>query len=465
MAQGIWQGGGGGTTSDDVTATRDKVVQGFTALTADSDDEPGEGTIPNRGVGSQDTTEFGVNSGKAFARFKQGYYSKDGTYDPWVWIPFELLESTLGVDPQKMLNSLTIAGRQGAIPEHPNGQDTWAIGWDGAISRLWARLPRRNGYYNNPSNDPWLYITKEQLISTLGLNPAYWLDSYNCMGMQGHIPRWVCTTGDVISAWNGEGHVWDDVYAGRGRGLIVRIPCWWRIENANWVFLSSPNLHAHNIRAGVNINGVTGTLVDYGAGGVAFNGATFDGRLLSKVASNILNGNAYAQVMRISNNPHQVSAPLFYPAHAYTGVMPHVPCTVDGAAYSLYRAMSVPFNNSVNLTPFSRVTMSGVFRGEAFNGLVQQGNYSIMCYLAAIPKDDVLTWKNNYNHQVSVPGAGKWSMTSTSNNFGDRPFDITMDVSGLNGHHMIVFTAIVMCAQSYHKILSTAIVNNITFHN
>lgn len=40
--------GGGGITSDDVTATKDKILSGYTALTADSNDEPISGTMPNR---------------------------------------------------------------------------------------------------------------------------------------------------------------------------------------------------------------------------------------------------------------------------------------------------------------------------------------------------------------------------------------------------------------------------------
>ena len=38
-------GFGGGVTSDDVTATKNHLLQGVTAVTADSDDEPIEGVI------------------------------------------------------------------------------------------------------------------------------------------------------------------------------------------------------------------------------------------------------------------------------------------------------------------------------------------------------------------------------------------------------------------------------------
>ena len=40
--------GGGGSGSDDVTASSAQVLKGYTAITSDSDDEPKEGTIPSK---------------------------------------------------------------------------------------------------------------------------------------------------------------------------------------------------------------------------------------------------------------------------------------------------------------------------------------------------------------------------------------------------------------------------------
>lgn len=39
--------GGGGTSSDDLTATKAQVLEGYTAVTKDSDDEAAGGTMPN----------------------------------------------------------------------------------------------------------------------------------------------------------------------------------------------------------------------------------------------------------------------------------------------------------------------------------------------------------------------------------------------------------------------------------
>lgn len=54
MARAIFQniGGGGGGSSEDCTATKSNVLEGYTAITSDSNDEPAYGTIP---VHSNDT--------------------------------------------------------------------------------------------------------------------------------------------------------------------------------------------------------------------------------------------------------------------------------------------------------------------------------------------------------------------------------------------------------------------------
>ena len=107
---------GGGITSDDVTAGKAQVLQGYKTVTNDSDDEAIEGTIPNHG-NIVDTVSF-ENAHwdlKFLARMEQGYYSQNGIYKPCVAIPYEVLAQTIGVDRSKMLDTLTIAGKQGQI--------------------------------------------------------------------------------------------------------------------------------------------------------------------------------------------------------------------------------------------------------------------------------------------------------------------------------------------------------------
>ena len=148
-------------------------------------------------------------------------------------------------------------GDGGAV-SYLQGREDWA-------NRMWVLF--KNGWYHrNPYDDgqghiheAFVYVTYEQLKNLFGIDAAQMLQGYGIAGVQGAIQRWICTTGDIISAYNGEGFAWDDNYAGRGRGIIAKIPQGRYIQGANWVFLPSPNLHTHNVVKDININGVIGT--------------------------------------------------------------------------------------------------------------------------------------------------------------------------------------------------------------
>lgn len=62
MARAIFQniGGGGGGSSEDCTATKSKVLEGYTAITSDSNDEPVSGTMKNRNI--VDSSIGGMNA-------------------------------------------------------------------------------------------------------------------------------------------------------------------------------------------------------------------------------------------------------------------------------------------------------------------------------------------------------------------------------------------------------------------
>lgn len=55
-------GGGGGTSSDELTATKAYVLNGYTAVTKDSDDEAAAGTMPNNNTTTSNGTVPGINS-------------------------------------------------------------------------------------------------------------------------------------------------------------------------------------------------------------------------------------------------------------------------------------------------------------------------------------------------------------------------------------------------------------------
>nr|DAS85234.1 MAG TPA: hypothetical protein [Caudoviricetes sp.] len=378
MAQAILlRGGAGGITSDDVTASKAQVLQGYKTVTNDSDDEVVEGEIVSRG-NIVDTVSFenAYWDLKFLARMEQGFYSQNEQWKPCVAIPYEMLAQTIGVDRSKMLDTLTIAGKQGQIKSINTqdnnyrinkstafGIDNWSDstnpvfyvdlqngnafynrpdghphvyidadklgnatadkvvagstftskngvnvqgqiadrGYGGTVSYLqgredWANriwvLFKNGWYHRDPYDDghgniheAFVYVTYEQIKNLFGIDASKMLQGYDIAGVQGTVPRWVCNSGDVLTAYNDAGFVWDDTYAGRGRGVIVGIKNGSCIQNANWVFLSSPNLYPWNIKAGVNINGVVGTMQDYSAGRPVFDGATFNTLYVGGVAN------------------------------------------------------------------------------------------------------------------------------------------------------------------------------------
>ena len=239
-------------------ATADKVLAGNTCTSKNGVSM--SGTMANRGNG-MDTVEF-VNAhweNKFVARMEQGYYSQNGQWKPYVSIPYAVLANVAGVDTAKMLKSLTIAGRQGQIEERGSYMDAVGVWYHGASGNFVGQIPP--GYYgaDNGNNRTNVNIKKQDIVNVLGLNPDLWLNTFQTMGIQGKIPRWVSNS-HVISAVNNEGFVWDDdTGANRGRGIVSKIAKGQYIENADWVFLSSPNLYPQNVVKGININGVTGT--------------------------------------------------------------------------------------------------------------------------------------------------------------------------------------------------------------
>ena len=370
MAQAILlRGGAGGITSDDVTASKAQVLQGYKTVTTDSDDEAIEGTMVNRG-NAVDTISFenahweskfvarmeegyysqagqwkpcvaipyevlasvaGIDAGKMLdtltvagvrgtvhtygawnnasevvnatwenkvhVRFEEGCYSKDGNYKPAAIVPYDVLANAIGIDASKMLSALNVLGKQGQI-KSINTQDnnyrvnkSTSFGIDNRTDRnnpvFYVDFPHGNGYYNRSDGHPHVCIDAVNL-GTAGADSV--LSGQTATSVQGvkfagAIQRWICTTGDVITALGGEGFAWDDSYAGRGRGIVMKIPNKYFIQDANYAFLASPNLYPQNIREGVNVNGVVGTMVDYSVGRPVFENATFNTIYVGGVAN------------------------------------------------------------------------------------------------------------------------------------------------------------------------------------
>nr|WP_314098079.1 hypothetical protein [uncultured Lachnoanaerobaculum sp.] len=554
MADAILMAGGtGGVSSDDVTAGKAQVLQGYKTVTTDSNDEVVEGTIPKRGTWS--TASEVVNaSGEStvHVRFEEGYYNKDGQYKPTAKIPYAVLSNVLGIDANKMLDSLTVAGVRGTIPirgyrgpncteifmyqadggyvvrieegyYHKSGQwkpyvvvpptlmksavnyhpektlsdtrtceeqgqvkmiNTQDNGYtinqakvfalDGGRGKLVMLMGHGNAYYHRPDGNPHVEVNASELGNAVkeSVLQGQTASSQYGINFQGTIPRWVCNTGDVITAHNvssyGQGFAWDDVHAGRGRGIVVGIPNRYYIQGANWVFLPSPNLYPWNIREGVNIHGIVGTMKDSNAGRVAFRNATFDGVLISGVANK---GFILRSIPRFLNFKNT--------SNGYLGIQ-------DGGMKLLNfyggntRHVSAPdvgcvFAHSINLSPFRYIKVGyKVFRfiGDGTNS--QPARVSFEIGVTPVSNSGGESYNSASNTVLKDIGDAANStshvMTSTRPSAGDQSdhsqLYLTLDVSANQGHHFLYF----MLGDIIHEygngvVSSNVVVNYIEFIN
>lgn len=553
MADAILMAGGtGGVSSDDVTASKAQVLQGYKTVTTDSDDEITEGTIPNRG-NVVDTVSFenahweskfvarmeegyysqagqwkpcvaipyevlasvaGIDAGKMLdtltvagvrgtvhtygawnnasevvnatwenkvhVRFEEGCYSKDGNYKPAAIVPYDVLANAIGIDASKMLSALNVLGKQGQI-KSINTQDnnyrvnkSTSFGIDNWTDRnnpvFYVDFPHGNGYYNRSDGHPHVCIDAVNL-GTAGADSV--LSGQTATSVQGvkfagAIQRWICTTGDVITALGGEGFVWDDTHASRGRGIVTKILNNGFIQGANWVFLPSPNLQPWNIRQNVNVNGVVGTMVDYGAGGVPFNGATFDGRLASGVANKGFILRDIERYLNLKNN-----------SYGYKGIVDGGLKLTNGYGYntSFKSAPYVGFvlSKSINLTPFRQLKVG--FRFLRFSGdgtqsqpakislefgvtpIIQAGGESYSNESYTILKN-IGQYSNEISYEMTSTRVGAGNQSDQSQQY------LTLDVSLKQGHHFIYFMlGKIIHEYSNGSVYAEVIINHIELIN
>ncbi len=299
MAQAILlRGGTGGVTSDDVTARREHVLQGYTALTADGDDEPVQGTIPDKGIGNinarPDVMDWG-NSRMSIV-MQEGYYHGNNG-NPWVWATFADLQKLVKIAPSQVLETATYLGVKGGIKVVDTKANNYTanqaklFGMDPGRGKLVMQLGHGNAYYHRDDGNPHVEVDASVLGTAGADSVLQWQTASSQSGIkfEGTIPRWICNTGDVISAFNnpnyGQGFAWDDTYANRGRGIVVSVPNGHFIQGANWVFLPAPFVKSENIREGVNMFGIPGGLPDYRIGRPVFENATFNTIYVGGVAN------------------------------------------------------------------------------------------------------------------------------------------------------------------------------------
>ena len=525
MADAILMAGGtGGVTSDDVTASKAQVLQGYKTVTTDSNDEVVEGTIPKRGTWS--TASEVVNaSGEStvHVRFEEGYYNKDGQYKPTAKIPYAVLSNVLGIDANKMLDSLTVAGVRGTIPirgyrgpncEHmfmyqPDGgyvvriepgyyhkdesgqwnpyvvvspslakratnyhpektlSDTRTceeqgqikmvdtklnnytnnqaklFGMDPGRGKLVMQLGYGNAYYFRDDNNPHVEVDAAVLGTAEADSVLQWQTASSQHGIkfEGTIPRWIATHGDVILAnpsHSGQGFVYD--LPGVGRGIAIGIKNGSFVQGANYAFLPSPNFQPWNVRKNVNINGMIGTMEDYGTGRVAFRNATFDNVLVSGVA-NIGLGSSLLSYTRPATEIRDGIIRFSNGGSASGGGLHE---------YRKDRVLeeSVTLAHSVNLTPFRTIRLGlkypyggkwGTFGGVgALVGVVWALPTGLPAnYIPSINSkiNASVIKKVGYKDGVVPITSGQWNTLVAIPNGAEYFVDV--DVSELQGHHRI----------------------------
>lgn len=125
----IYGSGGGGISSDDVTASSADVLNTVQTITTDSGDELKKGTMEDI-VSSekykskrvaQNTLYLGITPGAHITNTLKGY--------PEVYIPLSDLRDAIGyTDSSKVLKGTTIAGLQGTMTNNGSVQKTVAVG-------------------------------------------------------------------------------------------------------------------------------------------------------------------------------------------------------------------------------------------------------------------------------------------------------------------------------------------------
>lgn len=379
MGKGIITGGSGGLYSDDVTAAKADVLEGKSTITSDSNDEVVQGTMPlltsnsdllNVMLAHQREDQFGMGKFIDSPTLGRGLIvalrSEDGrkyaidNRTAFVFIPLSDLKA------ENIRADKNIGQVQGSIP---------VVGKTGVAQ---GRVFLANGYVFLHNIPPGIYeaqgeswapeaaVKVEKVWEGLGIQAHKIAADENIAGVQGALPIWSATVAgylDMLYAWANQGHAIDHPQA--GRGVVVRVPNNFVIRNANWVFLAEPDLIGPNIRQGANMFGIPGEMVDYGAGGAAFNGATFDNRLISGVAekgkeiymSNVVaTGNITINMQDFSNR----SDGLFN----YLGIQDgglKFSVSDTNQQHSNKPAIAVFFNRSINLAPFKKVRVGAKF--------------------------------------------------------------------------------------------------------
>lgn len=291
MGKGFLMGaGGGGNDSDDVTATRDYLVEGYTAILSDSDDEPAEGTLPNNGgVQMAESLETDGANTELRARVPYGAYYKENyqgrMLSPYIRMAFDKVRAAIGyTNAAKVLNDTTIAGLKGTMVKR-GSYNVGDVANDSGNNRINIYIDQ-GGYVtgnSSHSNRHGLYILYSTLRNVLGIAAEKLWPGNTIAGVTSNKQT---MAGQTITP----------------RSTSQTISCNGKAMTGNIIVSGDSDLVAKNIRSGANIFNVSGeadgwfdSVTDILRDGV-FGGWGFE----------VIEGSMYQNGLRITDNKPKV---------------------------------------------------------------------------------------------------------------------------------------------------------------
>nr|DAS25923.1 MAG TPA: hypothetical protein [Caudoviricetes sp.] len=287
------------------------------------------------------------------------------------------------------------------------GNNSPWFGIDGNNQTFWVELLHRVAYYTRHDGKPHVTIDaaalgnaiKEQVLQGARFSCQYGIN------VEGTIPTWHAS-GDiggqkVIDAFQSTAFAGD--YGAKGRGVFMRILGGVYTEPGTmWCFAPANTILPHNIREGVPILGTVGTMRDYAASCVPFDGAHFDGTHISGWASGSFR---YPTT--------QIWKPLQVGDFGYTGLSSQRP-----SSYNLTWA----FTPTVHLGAFRRVRITAFIDIRNCNFVYQGGSRGY----AAMSVNFMRIVGGNQGARI-VQGAGAATGGFQQHDAGVYQFDIPVE--------------------------------------
>lgn len=171
-------GGGGGTTSDELTATRDDVIAGKTAVTSDSGDEAVEGTLVDKVSDTKSVNSWQEQENNYFVDIPQGAYRRKDLNGAGgrVWVEKQRLLSDLGITAAKIATGQKLAGIGGSYTGLGNAapaQVLQGVTFSSAtLSNVPGAIPISYGQVYTPQ--PWaqtIAISGHYIVNNFVINP------------------------------------------------------------------------------------------------------------------------------------------------------------------------------------------------------------------------------------------------------------------------------------------------------